>query len=286
MIVISGALVIIVIALLIAGIVTATLMLIYASIGVSIVSLLCLGIGVFLLRAELFARDSPVDDVTEPRPEAGRTSEPEPAVVGAPASTGASEGAPEGTATGISAGRPQTKPRPSVTPTTTKHPPPSSAPAATVPGDTRVFVVQGRRRYHLASCRQLAGRSPDELPYSDARERGYTACTACMPDTALAARTRPVKDEAPKDEALHTSDEAPQDEDAPLDEGDVSDDSTTGGAPPGHDRNVRVVAGRKRFHRDDCAVVKDAEEEGAEVETTERAAAERDGCTPCTICRP
>jgi len=51
-----------------------------------------------------------------------------------------------------------------------------------------VYVVPGRRRYHIDSCRQLAGRSKEELTFEEAREEGFSPCTACLPDTALAAR--------------------------------------------------------------------------------------------------
>ncbi|MQA94768.1 MAG: hypothetical protein GEV11_08985, partial [Streptosporangiales bacterium] len=57
-----------------------------------------------------------------------------------------------------------------------------------VPLDAIVHVVPGRRRYHLGSCRQLRGRQSEELTYEEAHEEGFSACTACMPDIALAAR--------------------------------------------------------------------------------------------------
>jgi hypothetical protein len=62
------------------------------------------------------------------------------------------------------------------------------APPVDVPDDALVFVVRGRKRYHLDTCRQLAGRDAEELTYAEAKEEGFSPCTACMPDTALAAR--------------------------------------------------------------------------------------------------
>jgi methylphosphotriester-DNA--protein-cysteine methyltransferase len=61
-------------------------------------------------------------------------------------------------------------------------------PAGDVPATAVVYVVPGRRRYHIDSCRQLAGRSKEELTFEEAHEEGFTPCTACLPDTALAAR--------------------------------------------------------------------------------------------------
>ncbi|WP_184757545.1 hypothetical protein [Streptosporangium album] len=45
-----------------------------------------------------------------------------------------------------------------------------------------VLVIPGRKRYHVAGCRQLAGRDHEELTHEEAREEGFTPCTTCLPE--------------------------------------------------------------------------------------------------------
>ncbi|MEV5754180.1 hypothetical protein AB0L00_40735 [Actinoallomurus sp. NPDC052308] len=166
MIILSGVLVVLAIALLVTGIVTGNtgheilgldgLKLIYVSIGVSIVSALFLAVGVFLRRKELF----------------GTTAAP----ANAKASAGRATARPVKAKARVGAGDDA-----AIVPAT-------SASATDVPAETTVYVVPGRKRYHLETCRQLAGRDKEELTFVEAREEGFTPCTACLPDTALAAR--------------------------------------------------------------------------------------------------
>jgi methylphosphotriester-DNA--protein-cysteine methyltransferase len=201
-IILSGVLVVVAIGLLIAGIVTGNagtevvgldgLNLIYVSIGVSIVSALFLAIGVFLRRKDLFG--SPAANATGPaartakRGKAGKGGLAETAAktatmqAGAGATTTATSGGTGGTSvypTGShsSGSDPDTAELAAMLP-----------PAGDVPATAVVYVVPGRRRYHIDSCRQLAGRSKEELTFEEAHEEGFSPCTACMPDTALAAR--------------------------------------------------------------------------------------------------
>ncbi|GAA0968773.1 hypothetical protein [Actinocorallia libanotica] len=168
MIILSGLLVIVAIALLVAGIVTEEqgvlgltgLQLIYVSIAVSVVSFLCLAIGVLIRRRELFGTGPSRPAAPKSRP-AGRAAR--------RAGARAEEAAPAPEAE---------ESAPYVFPTST----------AQVPEDALVHVVPGRKRYHLDTCRQLAGRQIEELTYVEAQEEGFSPCTACLPDTALAAR--------------------------------------------------------------------------------------------------
>ena len=60
----------------------------------------------------------------------------------------------------------------------------SVAEAGQVPagdGDRIVRVVPGRRRFHTEDCRLLAGRVAEEISLDEAREEGFSACTACIP---------------------------------------------------------------------------------------------------------
>ncbi|GGT53976.1 hypothetical protein [Actinomadura citrea] len=187
MIILSGVLVVVAIALLVAGIVAGNgdsaqvfgldaLVVIYISIAVSIVSAVCLAIGVFLRRKELFgpgaspgpARPSKKAQKAKKDKRAKRKDSAPAASVPAKDAQGAVEAKPPADPADDEVEIP--------------------APAVDVPDDTLVFVVRGRKRYHLDTCRQLAGRDTEELTYAEAKEEGFSPCTACLPDTALAAR--------------------------------------------------------------------------------------------------
>ncbi|OLT15791.1 hypothetical protein BJF79_48845, partial [Actinomadura sp. CNU-125] len=166
MIILSGVLVVAAIALLVAGIVAGNgdsaqvfgldaLVVIYISIGVSIVSALCLAIGVFLRRKELFgpgASSAPAKKRKSKRDKRAKQPAPAPATGARPAGT-----PPEPLDDAVEI----------------------PAQPVDVPDDALVFVVRGRKRYHLDTCRQLAGRETEELTYAEAREEGFSSCTAC-----------------------------------------------------------------------------------------------------------
>lgn len=57
-----------------------------------------------------------------------------------------------------------------------------------------VQVVDGRPRYHLAECRHLLDKEAVPLPIADARESGFTPCALCAPDRHLAAAARGTAD--------------------------------------------------------------------------------------------
>ncbi|SEF51610.1 hypothetical protein SAMN04489712_101272 [Thermomonospora echinospora] len=186
MIILSGVLVVVAIGLLVAGIVAGdeagaqvlgvdALMMIYISIAVSIVSALCLIVGVFLRRRELLfgTGASPARTARakgrKGRKKAGRKPGRQ---TPAPATARAADTAPVAT---------------------------GAAQPARVPDEALVHVIPGRKRYHLASCRQVAGRGTEELTYVEAREEGFSPCTACMPDTVLAARAASAAQSAEHD---------------------------------------------------------------------------------------
>jgi hypothetical protein len=79
--------------------------------------------------------------------------------------------------------------------------PPDEPPAQEVPAEdaervarmsTTVLVVDGRPRYHLASCVHLVGRDSEEISVREAVELGFTPCGVCEPDSALLAEAHPV----------------------------------------------------------------------------------------------
>src|SRR5687767_9592774 len=82
-----------------------------------------------------------------------------------------------------------------------------AAPAAAAGTGGQVSIVPGRPRYHVASCRFLAGR-PDveQVDVEQARSDGFTACGVCKPDAALAAA-----ETAPEPEPEATEDTTAED---------------------------------------------------------------------------
>ncbi|MBO0867664.1 MAG: hypothetical protein J2P15_03785 [Micromonosporaceae bacterium] len=76
------------------------------------------------------------------------------------------------------------------------EPPPQQVPAEDAERvarlSTMVLVVDGRPRYHLASCAHLAGRDSEEISVREAVELGFTPCSACEPDSALLAEAHSI----------------------------------------------------------------------------------------------
>lgn len=56
-----------------------------------------------------------------------------------------------------------------------------------------VLVIDEHPRYHLGSCRHLAGRETFPLPIDEARSDGFTPCGTCAPDRHLAQQARERK---------------------------------------------------------------------------------------------
>ena len=189
MIVISGALVLVALVLLVVGLVTTSLPLVYASIAVSVVSFAFLLVGILQRR-----KDKLPGELTAPTP--APTRAPPPAPTPAPASPPAPAAAATPTPAPTSAPEPapavQSKPELAAQPTSTLVEP---APALAhdvdahevdiVPTAGVVLVVPGRPRYHVAGCRYLSGRQADEQDAQAARRDGFTACGVCRPDDLL-----------------------------------------------------------------------------------------------------
>lgn len=58
--------------------------------------------------------------------------------------------------------------------------------------DVEVYVVDGRPRYHLASCGHLSGRDGEALSVAEAVELGFTPCARCEPGSTLLAEAHPA----------------------------------------------------------------------------------------------
>ncbi len=164
MIVVSGALVLVALIFLIIGLLGEGLGMIWASIGTSLVA------GVFLLLGALQRRGQ------APTVDSGTTS--------------SADMMERVTAVSV-------KPREEAA---SDAPAEEAAPAAAASGGGQVSIVPGRPRYHVASCRFLAGR-PDveQVDVEQARSDGFTACGVCKPDAALAAADTASEPEVTED---------------------------------------------------------------------------------------
>lgn len=175
MILISAGLVVTAIVLLIAGFVLAKPFLVMWSIAVSVLSAVFLVIGALLRRHELFPGGRAGEAPLPPKgpvpagPMPAPHMRPDQRVPSAPHPR-----APHGMPPAATAA-PQPRPRPVAGP----------APAARqglLDAEAIVLVIPGRKRYHVAGCRQLVGRDHEELTHEEAREEGFTPCTTCLPE--------------------------------------------------------------------------------------------------------
>ncbi|MBB2912871.1 hypothetical protein FHS43_004166 [Streptosporangium becharense] len=195
MILISAGLVLTAIVLLIAGFVLTKPFLVMWSIAVSVLSAVFLVIGALLRRHELFPGASA--GASPPQPPQGPLP---PGAVPAPHGVPNRPPAPHGM---VPPGVPQAAVVPPGVPQAATVPPqprrgPAAGPATAVKqgglgAEAIVLVIPGRKRYHIAGCRQLAGRDHEELTHEEAREEGFTPCTTCLPEFTAA----PLPQEAP-----------------------------------------------------------------------------------------
>lgn len=176
-----------------------------------------------------------------------------------------------------------------------------------------VSVVPGRPRYHVASCRFLAGR-PDveEIALDMAQGEGYTACGVCKPDQAIAAAAETAP--SPEPEAEPEAEESTVDVEetavlaetpapgrarkAPAKKAAAATKSTATKAtaskatatkatkaaakPAAGTSTVVVIPDRGKFHTETCRFVKDVPGTVSLAKT----AAKRQGYTPCGVCKP
>ncbi|MFJ2029374.1 hypothetical protein [Streptosporangium sp. NPDC087985] len=175
MILISAGLVVTAIVLLIAGFVLAKPFLVMWSIAVSVLSAVFLVIGALLRRHELFPGGGHAGSAPLPSkgpvpagPMPAPHMMPDPHVPPAPYTT-----ATQGTRPTAVATHPRMSPAPGRIP---------SARQGLLDAKAIVVVIPGRKRYHVAGCRQLVGRDHEELTHEEAREEGFTPCTTCLPE--------------------------------------------------------------------------------------------------------
>ena len=270
LIVVSGVLVFVALIFLIVGLAGDGLMMIWLSIGTSVVA------GVFLLLGALQRRGAPAAP--------------------AEAGTGGTDMLDRVTAVSV---RPREE---------------SAAADETESDDTaasagEVAVVPGRPRYHVESCRFLAGRPDVEtIAVEQAQSEGYTACGVCKPDAALAAaaesepeadepvdepevETEPVAEEvaepaapAKKAPAKRTRTAAAAGAaatvDAPAKPAKKAAAKAT--AAKSTASQVVVIPDRGKFHVETCRFVKDV----PGTVTLSKTTAKRQGYAACGVCKP
>lgn len=196
MIVISGALVLVALALLVVGLIEPHLGYVYASIAVSLAAFGFLIVGILQRRGELigaadlraapppptFGAGSPGSNVVTTSPARGRTDETQQAgpEASAPEPDAPIPGAPTGD---VALPQPYAVPEP-----------PAAAHvdgALDEPLAGAVLILAGRPHYHATGCRQLLGGDAAEVAVRDAQDEGFTPCEVCRPDQALGAQPDP-----------------------------------------------------------------------------------------------
>ncbi|WP_406316942.1 hypothetical protein OHA77_07045 [Streptosporangium sp. NBC_01639] len=162
------------IVLLIAGFLLGQAFLVMWSIAVSVLSAVFLVIGALLRRHELFPSGGHAGQA--PPPQGGPVpAGPTPVPRMVPDQHVSS--APHAMA---SQGMRQTAtPQPRMSPAAGRAP---AARRGLLGAKAIVLVIPGRKRYHVAGCRQLDSRDHEELTHEEAREEGFTPCTTCLPE--------------------------------------------------------------------------------------------------------
>jgi hypothetical protein len=61
---------------------------------------------------------------------------------------------------------------------------PEPASAASAAADGEVWVIDGRPRYHLVDCAIIQGQDAEPIPFEQATEDGFMACSLCEPNVA------------------------------------------------------------------------------------------------------
>lgn len=194
MIVVSFLLFLLSLGLLVAGVLRSTFGLVAGSVAASVLAFGALYVGVRQRAGPPLADGLDQVDVTDGAPPGIRaTDEPtadEPAA-DQPASPAEPATGTTGSGDAVAGGDVPGRQPPAGYQLPTDEPPeePTPAPAALRVAvlDDQVRVVDGRPRYHLATCRHLIGRDAVVLPVCDARQAGFTPCGWCAPDQTLLA---------------------------------------------------------------------------------------------------
>jgi len=195
--------------ILIAGWALAKVYLVMWSMVIAVLAAVCLLIGALVKRHLLFPAGGRAADGPDLTPQ-GSSSVSQLAHAGAPAISGAPghpvttpTQAPPGTHHGALPPTPFPPRQAGATAPLRRSPAHTGRPLG--PEDI-VLVVPGRRRFHVANCRQLMGREVEELTYEEAREEGFSPCTTCLPELSPRVvdeppQPRPTRRQGPRAEA-------------------------------------------------------------------------------------
>ena len=304
MIVISGALVLVALVLLVFGLVGQSLGFVYASIAVSVVSFVFLLIGILQRRGEQVPETSSATD----------TARPAAPVAPVPAGVGADDEGVTAILPAARAAESTSAPEAAAAAEESAAAAPAASSAAEVSGS--VLVVPGRPRYHVAGCRYLTGKDPDEVSVQSARDDKYTTCGVCKPDEALAEAASAQDADLPPAAAIVAAEDAGDSAAAdPVEAAKRTTRATATTSPgrtpakkaaakapaktapakaakkapakaasaaSGDGGKVVVIPDRGKFHKADCRFVRDA----SDTKEMTRAAAARGGYAACGVCKP
>jgi hypothetical protein len=253
---ISAALVVLAIALLAFGAVTANLPFVYAAIGVSVLAMILLGLGVFLQRDLLRKGErGPAGD--ERAGESGEEPEPvaSPSAARSGAGSSVTTSSPVPGSAAVSGHAPAPAGSSPQAAAEMGEPAPgngrersSSAAGEDGPDGELVQVVPGRRRYHRPGCAFLARRVTEELTIDEAREEGFSACTTCFPVDLAAEPEEPAVRGSADDEPAELAEAEPAEagpaEAGPAEAG-PAEAAPAEAAPPGAAASEAEPAGTK-----------------------------------------
>jgi len=292
----SAFLVVVAVGLLVAGVVTSKLLLVYIAIGVSGVALLALGVGVAVNWRELTSKPKTVEPSAQgpaPIPPDPVPAVPAPAVAPAAADPAPAGAAPSGaapatsgwpvTAASVPAGPSRAGYLPAAEPPPRARPP--AAPAAPAPA-TAFTPRRETQAPGVWEWRDDPGPAEDQPPI-DAGDKAKPATTEPEPepepepdsgagpaadsDLTLITAAAPA---AAGDPAISESKQGTQDK--PAREAEP--------AGPDHGMEVTVVPGVPRYHNARCILIRFMGD--SDLDKMTLAAARDAGCTPCRACLP
>lgn len=196
MILLNFGLVLAAVALLIIGLGTGNVALVWASVGASVIAAACLAFVATARRRGGLVEPAFEDAAVSAGGQVPGAREPErPArMAGAPDTpTAEPTTAPIATPTGHAHSGPAT-PAPNTAAEPEEHP--AAADAELIAGrDDLVLVVDGLPRYHLFTCPRLADQETVPLALREAKADGFTPCGQCRPDSTLAESVRAIGDD-------------------------------------------------------------------------------------------
>jgi hypothetical protein len=268
----SASLVVVAVGLLIAGVVTSKLLLVYLAIGVSGLALLALIVATVLNWQELFANPDTAAASLAALPE------PVPAQISAPATVGSAASKKPGPSLAgyLPTRDPWESPGDLIPPQPSKPPAedPSKQPRA--PAEAATPAAPGPPPISKAPTTAPESSSPEESPAPEAS----SGPKASSDPEASRASASPAESPAPSAPA----DAPPSDASEDRQHAQTEQPPAAPSAEPDPQLEVTVVPGVPRYHNARCILIRFMGEDDLEKMTV--AAARDAGCTPCRACLP